>query len=281
MNTEIINIDSAQFTNAFADFNLNREGPPYLFQPIKNVISIEISDLTFFYKSNGNSIGTSIGNIPEDAATHTGVTTSSLKFSDILYRFLTINDYERVTYNSNTTDNSRYTTKFLRNNNKDVLEPYPRLIEFNQPINLGNLKFSWFKEDGLQVGNIADLISNPDAADEQRFTFTLTIKSLHNSTLKNYNEMFNFSPEVLQRMAYTKMIENDNNKDMRLEDNKKIETNYEPNTEEPTNYSLLNDENPISLGGDYTSQTNQLNNQQQYFNNGNRINFDYNGFVNK
>lgn len=277
MNTEIINVDSAQFTNAFADFNLNTD----LFQPIKNVISIEISDLSFFYISNGNSVETTNANLMGMLG-GTAITTSSLKYSNILYRFLTINDYERVTYNSNTSDNSRYTTKFLRNNNKDVLEPYPRLIEFNQPINLGNLKFSWFKEDGLQVGNIADLIANPDAASDQRFTFTLTIKSLHNSTLKNYNEMFNFSSEVLQRMAYTKMIEDsDNNKDMRQEDNKKIETNYEPNTEEPTNYSLLNDENPISLGGDYTSQTNQLNNQQQYYNNGNRINFDYNGFVNK
>ncbi len=272
MNTTVINIDSAQFTDAFADFKLSN------FVDIKNVVSIEISDVSFFYTSNGNSLLTSTVN--NGGAAGTAVTTSSMKYSNVLYRFLTINDYTNVIYNSSGTGSrGDYTTKLLRNNNKDVLEPYPREIKFNQPVNVSSLSFSWYLEDGTQAGDLPELINNPDAAGDERFTFTLTVKSLLNSTDKSYNEMFNFSPEVLQRLAYTKIIQDNDNKDMRQEE-PIPDSNYVPSNNEPTPYNVLNNSNPQSLGAEYNSSTQNLNNQQQYLNNGNRINYNYNGFIN-
>lgn len=276
MNTEIINIDSSQFTDPSATFKLNTEQ----FNQIKNAVSIEISDVSFFYTSKGTEIDTNITTGGIGGGGSKKILTSSLKFSHFLYRFLTINDYERINYNSTTSNYAKYTCKLLRNENTNTLQPYPRNIEFKQPIDIGNLTFNWYKEDGTNPSTLADLMDNFDDDSEQRFTFTLTIKSLHNSTLKNYNEMFNFSPDVLQRLAYTKIIEDKKtNKDM-TKDNKLIEKNYKPNKNEPTMYNISKEQNPQSLAGDYSTQTNNLNNQLNYSNNGNRINYDYNGFLN-
>lgn len=276
MNTNIVNIDSEQSFNGsnFSNFSLKTE----IFPEIKNVISIEISDVHFFYTSAGASPLTSTDN-----GGGTGVTTSSMKFSRVFYRFLTINDIERITYNSDEDNMNSYTTKLLRNNNKDCLEPYPRIINFNQPINIGNLNFSWNLEDGSQVANLVDLINNADAAvvGKERFTFTLTIKSLQNSTLKNYNEMFNFSPEVLQRLAYTKIIEDNDKKDYRKEDNMYLpDNNYVPNVDEATPYNFPDNSQVKSITGDYSKQTQEINNNLNYLDNGNRIQYNYNGFVN-
>lgn len=270
MNTTVINIDSEQFTDAFANFKLSN------FVDIKNVVSIEISDVSFFYTSTGNTPDT----IVNSEAVSAPITTSSMKYSNVLYRFLTINDYTNVIYNSSGTGSrGDYTTKLMRNNNKDVLEPFPREIKFNQPVNVGSLSFSWNIEDGTQADNLTELIDNPDANGNRRFTFTLTVKSLLNSTDKSYNEMFNFSPEVLQRLAYTKIIQDNDNKDMREED-PLPDSNYVQNNNEPTPYNVLNNPNPPSLGSEYNSSTQNLNNQNQYLNNGNRINYNYNGFIN-
>jgi hypothetical protein len=277
MNTNIVNIDSEQSFNGnnFSNFSLKTE----TFPEIKNVISIEISDVHFFYTSAGVSTLTSTNN-----GGGAGVTTSSMKFSNVLYRFLTINDIERITYNSEDDNMNSYTTKLLRNNNKDCLEPYPRIINFNQPINIGNLNFSWNLEDGSQVINLINLINNADidpAGGNERFTFTLTIKSLQNSTLKNYNEMFNFSPEVLQRLAYTKIIEDNNKKDYRKEDNMYLpDNNYVPNVNEATPYNFPDNSQVKSITGDYSKQTQDINNNLNYLDNGNRIQYNYNGFVN-
>ena len=277
MNTNIINVDSSQTFNgtSHTNFSLN----PDVFPEIKNVISIEISDVSFFYTSNGNSLLTSTDNNAGVAGT--AVTTSSMKFSNVLYRFLTINEIERVAYNTTADNMNSYTTKLLRNNNKDCLEPYPRIIEFNQPVNIGNLRFSWNLEDGTQPAAIANLIDNPDAAGDHRFTFTLTIKSLHNSTLKDYNEMFNFSPEVLQRLAYMKIIENKNKTTNTNEDNVNIpDNNYVPNTNEPTPYNFKDNSQVATITGDYSQTTQEINNNSQYLHSGNRIQYNYNGFVN-
>lgn len=276
MNTNIINVDSSQSFNgnSFSNFSLN----PDVFPEIKNVISIEISDVNFFYTSNGTSTLTSTDN-----GGGGGVTTSSMKFSNVLYRFLTINEIERVTYNTTADNMNSYTTKLLRNNNKDCLEPYPRTIEFNQPINIGNLRFSWNLEDGTQPTSIANLIDIPvdENGGDDRFTFTLTIKSLHNSTLKDYNEMFNFSPEVLQRLAYMKIIENKNKITNTNEDNVNIpDNNYVPNTNEPTPYNFKDNSQVATITGDYSQSTQEINNNSQYLHSGNRIQYNYNGFVN-
>ena len=267
MNTTVINIDSEQFTNAFADFKLSN------FVDIKNVVSIEISDVSFFYQSNGDTPDTTVAGVDP-------ITTSSMKYSNVLYRFLTINDYTNVIYNSSGTGSrGDYTTKLIRNNNKDVLEPFPREIKFNQPADIGSLSFSWYIEDGTQAANLTELINNPDSDNAaERFTFTLTVKSLLNSTAKSYNEMFNFSPEVLQRLAYTKIIQDNDNKDMRQEE-PIPDRNYVPNSNEPTPYNVLNNSNPQSLGSEYNSSTQNLNNQQQYLNNGNRINYNFEAYI--
>lgn len=274
MNTTVINIDSEQFSaplTPFSNFKLSN------FVDIKNVVSIEISDVSFFYQSTGTTPDTIVNSEGVGAP----ITTSSMKYSNVIYRFLSINDYTNVIYNSSGTGSrGDYTTKLLRNNNKDVLEPYPREIKFNQPVNVSSLSFSWYLEDGTQAGDIDALINNPDSNDtDNRFTFTLTVKSLLNSTDKSYNEMFNFSPEVLQRLAYTKIIQDNDNKDMRQEE-PISDSNYVPNNNEPTPYNVLNNSNPQSLGAEYNSSTQNLNNQQQYLNNGNRINYNYNGFIN-
>lgn len=274
MNTNIINIDSEQTFNGnnFSNFSLVTD----TFPEIKNVVSIEISDVHFFYTSVGGSTLTSTNN-----GGGAGVTTSSMKFSNVLYRFLTINDIEQITYNTEENNMNSYTTKLLRNNNLDTLIPQPRLIEFNQPINIGNLNFSWFKEDGSQARDLADLIDNAESAGDERFTCTLTIKSLQNSTLKNYNEMFNFSPEVLQRLAYTKIIQNNNEKKNNNEDNVKIpDNNYVPNTNEPTPYNLPTNLEQVSISGNYTKETQEINNNLNYLDNGNRVQYNYNGFIN-
>jgi hypothetical protein len=272
MNTNIINIDSKQSFNgnSYDNFSLKTD----YFPEIKNVVSIEISDINFFYTSTGThmSTGDGLGN---------GITTPSMQFSNIFYRFLTINDIEQITYNTTANNMNSYTTKLLRNINSNTLVPQPRLIEFNQPINIGNLNFSWFKEDGTKATNIADLIDNSESAGDERFTFTLTIKSLQNSTLKNYNEMFNFSPEVLQRLAYVKIIEDKDKKDYTKEDNMGIpDNNYVPNTNEPTPYNFKDNSQQSSITGDYSNQTQEINNNVNYLSNGNRLQYNYNGFIN-
>jgi len=277
MNTNIINIDSEQSFNgnSYDNFSLKTD----YFPEIKNVVSIEISNVHFFYTSKGDSTLTSTDN----GVGAGPVITPSMKFSNIFYRFLTINDIERMTYNTTADNMNSYTTKLLRNNNEDCLVPYPRVIEFNQPINIGNLNFSWFKEDGSQVTDLENLIDNADAetSDPYRFTFTLTIKSLQNSTLKNYNEMFNFSPEVLQRLAYVKIIEDKDKKDYTKEDNMGIpDNNYVPNTNEPTPYNFKDNSQQSSITGDYSNQTQEINNNVNYLSNGNRLQYNYNGFIN-
>lgn len=274
MNTNIINIDSSQSFNgnSYENFSLKTD----YFPEIKNVVSIEISNVHFFYTSTGNSISTSEG-------AGNPITTPSMQFSNIFYRFLTINDIEQITYNTEIDNMNSYTTKLLRNNNEDCLVPYPRVIEFNQPINIGNLNFSWFTEDGSQVTDLETLIDNADAdtTEPYRFTFTLTIKSLQNSTLKNYNEMFNFSPEVLQRLAYVKIIEDKDKKDYTKEDNMGIpDNNYVPNTNEPTPYNFKDNSQQSSITGDYSNQTQEINNNVNYLSNGNRLQYNYNGFIN-
>ena len=281
MNTNIINIDSEQTFNGdnYSNFSLVTD----TFPEIKNVVSIEISDVHFFYTSSGNNQSTSDGGgVIVGPAIGGPIITPSMQFSNILYRFLTINDIEQITYNTTANNMNSYTTKLLRNINSNTLVPQPRLIEFNQPINIGNLNFSWFKEDGSQATDLADLIDNGESGGDERFTFTLTIKSLQNSTLKNYNEMFNFSPEVLQRLAYTKIIQ-DKNKDNKnsKEDNVNIpDNNYVPNTNEPTPYNLSNNLEQVSISGNYTEKTQEINNNLNYFDNGNRVQYNYNGFIN-
>ena len=273
MNTDIINIDSSQIVSdvnkhgvdeIYGNFKYLVNNNEYYFDPIKNVTSIEISDVTFNYKSAGL------------------IETATNLFN---YRLLTINDIERVKYNSNSNGTISYTTKLTSNHKLGVLKPFPSFIDFEQPQDIKSLNFKFYKEDGTSPVGLYDLLGLSAYEDGERFHFTLTIKSIKNSTLKHYDEMFNFSPEILQRLAYTKIINgnNDNNNKNEVkksQDNVNDENNYKPNKLEPTNYSLLNKSND-TLSGNYTTISNNIQNQQEFLNNGNSINYNYNGFVNK
>ena len=64
------------------------------------------------------------------------------------------------------------------------------------------LQFKFFKKDGSAPSDLADLLTTSTDS----FSFTMNVKYVTNSVLKTYDEMFTFSEDVLQRMAYSKMI---------------------------------------------------------------------------
>jgi len=270
MNTDIINIDSSQIVSdvnkhgideIYGNFKYLVNNNEYYFDPIKNVTSIEISDVTFSYTNSG---------LIEPAT------------NLFNYRLLTINDIERLKYNSKSNGTLSYTSKLTSNHKLGILKASPSLIEFDQPQDIKSLNFKFFKEDGTAPVGLYDLLGLSAYEDGERFHFTLTIKSIKNSTLKHYDEMFNFSPDILQRLAYTKIINNNNETNKKINQdnvNENENNNYKSNKLEPTKYNLLNNSDD-TLSGNYTSISNNIQNQQEFLNEGNRINYNFNGFVN-
>ena len=270
MNTNIINIDSDQIplpyvasNQPFSKFkylfdpNKTISGERNKFVPIKNIVSIEISNISFNYTNSGSII----------PATN--------KFN---YRLLLINNYNKITYNSSS-DGKSYTTKLVPNDKLGLIEPTPRLIEFNQPVNLSDLTFNFFKEDGSSPSNINDLFGT-SGDNSERYHFALIVKSINNSTLKNYENMFNFSHDILERLAYTKIL-NENVISKKYDNDENKESNNYLSENDTSNLYNNKLSTPIeSLVGNYSDITNNIENQKKYNHNGNRINFNYNGFIN-
>ena len=172
------------------------------FQQINNVIEIELKDIKF-QNSSGEFL------------------------TSVDYIFLNINDFKYIRNNSSTSGN--YTTKltfFSIDEFNGQIRPSPNIFKFRQPISLKELKFKFFKKDGSTPSSLADLITS----DTDNFSFTMNVKYLTNSVLKTYDEMFTFSEDVLQRMAYSKMIkyyDNLNSKETNDSDN--ITSTYRTN----------------------------------------------------
>lgn len=235
------------------------------FRQIKNVKRITISNIKWFYSIAGpvlSNVTTNLG----------------------MYRLMRINDLGNVEAN----DGSKYTTKLdlYFDGNESYLIPTIRTIEFDKPTDLKKLRIRFYHPNNgnpiapVTKGNpgvnnngalffdtqpAAGAAAADDAAGAAqtntnnllyRFSFTLEVESIPNSISKSYEEMFNYSDELLKRMAYTKMIEfcdRENKKDDNSVDNLAAQMNH--------------------------TMTN-IHNQQEFQYDGQRINYGYNGFPN-
>lgn len=217
-----LNVDSSQTTNPINFKYMQDSSGNHGFQQINNVIEIELKDIKF--------------------------TNASGEFlTSVDYIFLNINDFKFIRNNSSSLGN--YTTKltfFSIDEFNGQIKASPSVLKFRQPISLKELKFIFIKKDGTIPASIVDLLT----ASSDTFSFTLNVKYLSNSVLKSYDEMFTFSEDVLQRMAYSKMIQH-----------------YD-------NLSMVNKDQP-SITNSYQSNFIDLHNNNEFNPDGNRINYDY------
>lgn len=244
------------------------------FRQIKNVKRITISNIKWFYTTGGNlsNVTTNLG----------------------MYRLMRINDLGNVEANDGSKYTTKLDLYF--DQNESYLIPTIRTIEFDKPTDLKKLRIRFYHPNNgnpiapTTKGTIGGLnndlalffdtvpapggvVSAADADDPSnavgipglqtsvnnllyRFSFTLEVESIPNSISKSYEEMFNYSDELLKRMAYTKMIEfcdRENKKDENSVDNLAAQMNH--------------------------TMTN-IHNQQEFQYDGQRINYGYNGFPN-
>lgn len=220
MDTITLNVDSTQAINPISFKYMQDSSGNHGFQQINNVIEIELKDIKFT-----NASGEFLTNID--------------------YIFLNINDFKFIRNNSSSIGN--YTTKltfFSIDEFNGQIRASPSVLKFRQPINLKELQFNFIKKNGSRPTNLADLLT----ASNDTFSFTINVKYITNSVLKSYNEMFTFSDDILQRMAYTKMIQ------------------Y---------YDNLNVKEDNSITNTYQSNFVDLHSNNQFNPDGNRINYDY------
>ncbi len=179
-----LNVDSTQ-TSTPIKFKYMRDSSGNIdsFQQINDVVEIEIKDIKF-QNASGEFL------------------------TDVDYIFLNINDFKFIRNNSSTTGN--YTTKltfFSIDEFNGQIKASPSIFKFKQPIDLKRIQFKFFNKDGTEPSSLTDLLTS----ETDSFSFTLNVKCITNSMLKSYDELFTFSEDVLQRMAYSKMIQHYNN----------------------------------------------------------------------
>lgn len=244
------------------------------FRQIKNVKRITISNIKWFYTTGAGG-----------AATLSNVTTNLG-----MYRLMRINDLGNVEAN----DGSKYTTKLdlYFDQNESYLIPTISTIEFDKPTDLKKLRIRFYHpNNGNPIapvtkgtpgvnnngalffdtvpapGGVAGAVTGDDAGGAQqttvnnllyRFSFTLEVESIPNSISKSYEEMFNYSDELLKRMAYTKMIEYYDRENKKDEKSGSVD-----NLAAQMNHTMTN-----------------IHNQQEFQHDGQRINYGFNGFPN-
>jgi|APSaa5957512535_1039671.scaffolds.fasta_scaffold16634_4 hypothetical protein len=195
-----------------------------------------------------NALGTILGFALATTYSSTTIATNVMKLPQETYFFLKINNLGNITYK-----NRKYFTKLYvdygqRVVSDDELNRGAQIrhiqsdIIFNQPTDI----------NGLQI-SVRDKFDNLLELNGSDFSFTLEITVISNSILKNYNEMFTFSETVMQRMLNAKML-----------------SWYEKE---------LNETQPTTLATNYNSNMVTLNNQQEYNPAGNRMNYNYDGFI--
>ena len=221
------------------------------FKPIKNTKSIKISNIKWFYIPGGV--------IPP--------TTSIIDNNLGMYRFMRINSIESLEANNG----SKHTFKLdlYNDGNESYLIPTNNKIEFTQPMDLKKLNIQFFLPNN---GNPIAPTTNPAlfydtepnlgaAANNNNasfiFNFTLEIEAIPNSISKSYAEMFNYSDELLKRMAYTKMIDY-----------------YDKESKKEKEDTYIN-----NLAANMNNTMTNIHNQQEFQHNGQRINYGYNGFM--
>jgi hypothetical protein len=151
----------------------------------KNVIEMSISSFDFgtiFHKDNPKIISTK------------GTTS---------YFFLRINEYGNIT-NNNGNSTIRYVAKIVTENlSTDVVNnPYKyRIItsniKFDQPIDIQYLKISLEDSTGTVI---------PLAATRDTYSFTLELKVITNSILKNFDQIKFYSEPVMERLLQSRML---------------------------------------------------------------------------
>lgn len=270
METVILNIDSNQIPNVLIgsngfDFKYMRDSNNNSsFNTIDNVVSIKLTNL----KCMGHMHNYANENTLHDTNGLIDIHNSFLR--KINYRFLTINNFKFIKGNNSTYN--EYTTKLMFYPSGEftgTVVASPDIIKFEQPQSLKDLRFRFFLENGNIPSRFTNDIHNdnnkysilsdgteflPQCSSEvdpetaagtivykPSFSFTLEITRIKNSMLKNYNEMFTFSPEVLQNMAYQNMINS----------SKSISTNqYSMNQQQNyNNHNMVHNTNTINYGG--------------------------------
>lgn len=286
MDKVILNVDSEQIptdttnTNIW-DFKYMRDADNNSsFNTINNVSEIAITNIKFHGSMN---------------VLNTQITFKNSFLRNVDYLFLQINDYKEL--NNNSTSQNKYTCKlmfFPTGEYTGEVKAIPDVIKFKQPINIKDLHFRIFLKDGsvptfnnaiyrqIFLTNPADAATrtNDDTGNLQgddtddapyvvdgKFSFNLEITTLQNSILKSYNEMFTFSPQVLQNMAYIKMI--------KYYDNLSIENKKE--NDEKTNIQEAEIIN--SIAQPYSANMIDMYNMNEFVYDGNRIDYDYNDFT--
>ncbi len=161
------------------------------------------------------------------------------------YIFLQINEYGNIIHK-----NRRYVSKIYPDNStrhddlnrETTLRFVTSTIKFDQPRDIQGLNIS-----------LRDRLNNLVDLNGSNFSFTLEVTTISNSILKKYNEIFSYSDQVMQRILNSTMLEY-----------------YQKQANNTTNNSL---------SSNYSSNIVNLNNQQEYNPNGNRMDHNYNGFT--
>lgn len=204
----------------------------------KNVIEMFISSFDF---------GTIFNNLNTDILPQGTFNTS--------YFFLRINDFGNITnYTGNPTkaqiaagtgavtngNTIRYVAKIVVEKLDGVNQYNYRIItsniKFDQPIDIQYLKISL--EDS--IGNVIPL-----AADHDIYSFTLELKVITNSILKNFDQIRFYSEPVMERLLQSKMLAYFE-KQLDNDTNNKLTSNYNNNLVNMNNvmeYTPLGDRN--------------------------------------
>lgn len=205
-----------------------------------NTYYITFEDNNTIYQSLGEILGFATDTVFTIANGGSQTGTTSLTLPQEPYIFLQLSDFGNIIHNE-----TKYVAKLVPDNSarfddvnrETIYRTLNRNIILNQPKDINKLDISLVDSHG----NLASI-------NNANFSFTLEIKTINNSILKQYEEISFYNNDVMERILHAQM----------LEYYKRVNNN--PNINLTTGYSM--------------STQNQFNNSEFSYN-GNRNNYNY------
>ena len=168
------------------------------------------------------------------------------------YFFLRINDLGNITNFNKKNGNIKYVAKIvverLAITNQYTYKIVTNPIRLDQPMDIKTLKISLENKDGDLLGVVRGIDGIVvDCTRNRNYSFTLELKIITNSILKDYKQIKFYSEPVMERLLQSKML-----------------AYFEKQVDPMTNNTLTNN---------YMSNLINLNNEEEYNSIGNRNNY--------